>query len=87
MGKYIQAHGADFPPFHCRDSKMVPKVWKQYWEKVRAWQKICGCSDLMIAYIIQQTAPPGGDLERILKCYKSDPEDLDPRYEFFLEEL
>ena len=51
LGKCIQLHGSDFPYFDHHISELEPKHWTKYWDKVSTWQKIIGCSDLMVAYM------------------------------------
>ena len=61
----------DFPYLDHHRSENEPKYWSKYWDKVSTWQKNIGCSDLMVAYMIKQTARGGSELQKTMARFKA----------------
>ena len=65
-GYILGRYSDQFPKFDPVRSEMDLMVWEEYWESVESFRRITGCSDMIVAYLIRDTAPPHSPLATCL---------------------
>ena len=57
----------NFPRFDAYRSETELRAWEDYWEEVEAFKRITNCSDMVLAYLIKDSAVDGSPLSICLK--------------------
>ncbi len=56
-----------FPVFDAKRCETELQAWDQYWEAIVSFKRITNCSDMIIAYLIKDSAAQGSELQVCLR--------------------
>ena len=64
---FVTKFAENFPRFDAYRSETELRAWEDYWEEVEAFKRITNCSDMVLAYLIKDSAVDGSPLSICLK--------------------
>jgi len=64
---FVTKFAQHFPMFDPRKSELQIRGWEDYWDQVKGFQRITQCSDMVLAYLIKDSAALGSELDTCLK--------------------
>ena len=64
---FVTKFAENFPRFDAQRSETELRAWEDYWEEVEAFKRITNCSDMVLAYLIKDSAVDGSPLSICLK--------------------
>ena len=72
---FVTKFAQHFPSFDVKQSEMRLRYWEEYWDSITGFQRMTSCQDVIIAYLIKDSAPPGSELDTCLKDVTHTGED------------
>ena len=72
---FVTKFAQHFPSFDARACETQLRRWEEYWDSVTGFQRITNCSDLILAYLIKDSAVQGSELDICLKDITHTGED------------
>ena len=63
---FVSKFAAQFPKFDAVKSEQELLCWEDYWDSVKLFQSVTNCSDMILAYLIKDSAATGSALACVL---------------------
>ena len=64
---FVSKFAQHFPAFDPKRSELQLSAWEDYWEAIEGFKRITRCSDMVVAYLIKDSAPQGSELAVCLR--------------------